>query len=119
MNCFRFDDKSTREERRSQDNFAPIRELWEPFIQTCRNNYKCGTYATIDEQLMGFRGRCPFRMYIPSKPTKYGLKVVMMCDSKTNYMLDAMPYVGKTNLNGESLGTYYVKTLSETLWQQQ
>ncbi|GBP74980.1 PiggyBac transposable element-derived protein 4 [Eumeta japonica] len=68
LNCLRFDDKSTRDERKAQDKFAPIREWWEVFIQICRDSYKAGSYLTIDEQLLGFRGRCPFRMYIPSKP---------------------------------------------------
>ncbi|GBP32577.1 PiggyBac transposable element-derived protein 4 [Eumeta japonica] len=116
LNCLRFDDKSTRDERKAQDKFAPIREWWEVFIQICRDSYKAGSYLTIDEQLLGFRGRCPFRMYIPSKPNKYGLKILMLCDSKTNYMLNAMPYVGKTETNGDSLGSYYVKTLTENLW---
>lgn len=116
LNCLRFDDKSTRNDRKAQDKFAPIRELWEMFIQICRDSYKAGSYVTIDEQLLGFRGRCPFRMYIPSKPNKYGLKILMLCDAKTNYMLNAMPYVGKTETNGDSLGSYYVKTLTETLW---
>jgi hypothetical protein len=116
LNCMRFDDKSTRNERKAQDKFAPIREWWEVFIQICRDSYKAGSYLTVDEQLLGFRGRCPFRMYIPSKPNKYGLKILMLCDSKTNYMLNATPYVGKTETHGDSLGSYYVKTLTEKLW---
>lgn len=69
LNCLRFDDKCTRNQRRSQDKLAAIRELWESFIQKCRDMYKCGIHVTIDEQLIGFRGRCPFWMYIPSKPS--------------------------------------------------
>lgn len=40
----------------------------------------------------------------------------MFCDSKTNYMINAMPYVGKTNMNGEFFRTFCLKTLTETLW---
>lgn len=117
LNCLRFDDKSTREERKALDKFAPIREIWEIFISACRNNYKAGSYVAIDEQLLGFRGRCPFRMYIPSKPNKYGIKTVMICDAQTKYMIDAEPYIGKgSNTNDEPLGMYYVKTLTKTLW---
>jgi len=28
----------------------------------------------VDEQLLGFRGRCGFRMYVPNKLVKYGIK---------------------------------------------
>jgi len=34
-------------------------------------------------------------MCIPNKPAKYGLKIMMICDSKSGYMLNAMPYLGK------------------------
>ncbi|CAB3252444.1 unnamed protein product [Arctia plantaginis] len=112
LNCLRFDDKSTRNERKAQDKFAPIRDLWGVFIQICRDSYKAGSYITIDEQLLSFRGRCKFRI----KPNKYGLKILMLCDAKTNYMLNARPYLGQTETNGDSLGSFYVKTLTEGLW---
>lgn len=34
-------------------------------------------------------------MYIPSKPDKYGIKLVMCCDAKTAFVIDAEVYVGK------------------------
>lgn len=95
LRCMRFDDRNTRQERRESDRLAPIRNFWEQFIENCRKWYKPGSYITVDEQLVGFRGRCPFRMYIPNKPNKYGLKLVMMADSSTKYMCNAMPYMGK------------------------
>lgn len=114
IRCLRMDDKSLRPELRATDTFVPIRKIWEIFINHCRSNYNPGPYVTIDEQLLGFRGRCPFRMYIPNKPNKYGLKIVMTCDSATRYMIDAMPYLGKcTQTNGLPLGEFYVKELTK------
>ncbi|KAJ4431080.1 hypothetical protein ANN_19675 [Periplaneta americana] len=111
-----FDDKEKRQERRENDYFAPIRELWEEFVQNCRTCYKPGHFITVDEQLLGFRGRCPFRMYIPNKPNKYGIKIVMACDKKTKYMVDASPYFGKcTQTGGMPLGEFYMKELTKTL----
>ncbi|KAG6438978.1 hypothetical protein O3G_MSEX000379 [Manduca sexta] len=116
IRCLRMDDKSLRQELRATDTFVPIRKIWEIFINHCRSNYIPGPYVTIDEQLLGFRGRCPFRMYIPNKPNKYGLKIVMICDSATRYMIDAMPYLGKsTQTNGLPLGEFYVKELTKTI----
>lgn len=66
------------------------------FIEVCRTKYKPGSYVTIDEQLVGFRGKCPFRMYIPNKPSKYGLKIVLLCDVATKYLINANPYLGKS-----------------------
>lgn len=58
-------------------------------------NYIPGSEVTIDEQLLGFTGRCPFRMYIPNKPDKYGIKFPMMCDATSKYMIDADPYIAQ------------------------
>ena len=39
---------------------------------------------TVDKQLVCFRGRCPFRQHIPSKPGKYGIKVWAICEANTS-----------------------------------
>ena len=75
IDCLRFDAKETRNSRKQNDPFAAIREVWEDVIKNCQGSFKPGANTTIDEQLLGFRGRCPFRMYIPSKPNKYGIKL--------------------------------------------
>ncbi|CAH2093111.1 unnamed protein product [Euphydryas editha] len=114
--CLRFDDKSIRLTNRSLDVFSPIKKVWNLFITQCRINYTPGSYVTVDEQRLGFRGRCPFRMYIPNKPSKYGLKIPMICDSSTRYMFDAIPYIGKgTETNGLPLGEYFMKELSKSI----
>lgn len=116
INCLRFDDKSTRQERRLTDVFAPFRDIWDLFIAKCQENYKPGCYLTIDEQLLGFRGRCPFRIYIPNKPNKYGIKIVMLVDNSTKYMVDAEPYLGSfTKTDRVPLGEYFVKKLTRTV----
>ena len=70
IRALRFDDSATREERRSTDVFAPMRKLWDNVILQCRRNYSPGPHVTVDEQLLAFRGRCSFRMFIPNKPAK-------------------------------------------------
>lgn len=113
INCLRFDDKTLRNR---DDKFAPIRELWDSFITLCTESYIPHAYCTIDEQLLGFRGNCPFRVYIASKPDKYGLKIVTMCDSRTFYMISAIPYIGKeTRVSQEPLASQLVKTLTVSI----
>lgn len=115
INCLRFDDKDSRKARQDVDPFAPIREIWEELIFSCKTLYKAGSYVTIDEQLLAFRGRCPFRMYIPNKPAKYGIKIVMVCDAGTKYMIDASPYVGKKTITTNMpLAEHYVKSLTSS-----
>jgi len=34
-------------------------------------------------------------MYIPNKPAKYAIKLIMVCDSRLSFMLNAIPYLPK------------------------
>ncbi|KAK0060041.1 piggyBac transposable element-derived protein 4 [Biomphalaria pfeifferi] len=107
-NCICFDDKGTRQEKRERDRLAPIRELFDKIVNTSQQLYTPSEYCTVDEQLLAFRGRCPFKMYIPSKPDKYGIKIMMMCDSKNYYMCNAEVYTGKGSTPaGVSATEYY------------
>lgn len=91
----RFDNRKTRTQRRAKDKLAPIRELWDSWVNIPSTFYNVGAFVTIDEQLVAFRGNCPFRQYIFSKPAKYGLKFWILCDSNTNYVWRIQSYIGK------------------------
>lgn len=54
-----------------------------------------GPNVTVDERLVAFRARCPFRQYMPTKPAKYGIKIWAACDANTSYAL---------NMHAEKLG---------------
>ncbi|KAK4325092.1 hypothetical protein Pmani_004248 [Petrolisthes manimaculis] len=87
-----FDEQATREERRSTDKLAPFRDMWEKFVKNCKESYIPGSDITVDEQLLGFRRRCPFRFYLAKK---YGLKIIIACDAKEYYMLNGDVDLGK------------------------
>ncbi|XP_031343697.1 piggyBac transposable element-derived protein 3-like [Photinus pyralis] len=91
----RFDNKDTRENRRKTDKMAPIRDLSDSFINNCKKYYNSGSHLTVDEQLVPFRGRCPFRVYMKSKPAKYGIKVWVLADAETPYCKNLQIYLGK------------------------
>lgn len=90
-----FDDCSTRDQRKLIDNLAPIRELFEAFVEHCKTCYIPSDCLTIDEMLISFRGRCKFRQYIPSKPAKYGLKIFALVDARNYYIKNLEIYPGK------------------------
>ena len=90
--CLRFDDKVTRDK---SDKFAAIKTIWDIFIANCTRSYTPHRDCTVDEQLLGFRGRCSFRVYMKSKPDKYGLKLMSLNDSNTSYMVYKYSYFGK------------------------
>jgi len=119
LSLMRFDDKTTRDTRRAVDKFAPIRDLWNAFSHQCRTLYSPTAYVTVDEQLLGFRGKCPFRQYIKSKPDKYGIKLWLCSDAQTYYVFNMNPYLGREesrdNATTHSLGTRVVLGLVEPL----
>lgn len=94
LRCLRFDNRSTRANRRSYDKLAPIRKFFDKFNDVCESVYSSGENVTIVEKLEAFHGRCSFRQYIPSKPAKYGLKVIALVDAKSFYTSKLEVYVG-------------------------
>ncbi|XP_024873440.1 uncharacterized protein LOC112455634 [Temnothorax curvispinosus] len=94
LRCLRFDDKSTKSEKKQTDKLAPIRSMLDSFVRNCKNSYTVSEYVTTDEMLHPFRGRCSSVQYISSKPAKYGLKCFAMCDAKTFYTSNLEVYCG-------------------------
>ncbi len=88
LSCLHFDDQETRKERIRDNSFTPIRQIWGKFITNRMRYYSTSQNLTIDEQLLIFRSNCRFKVYIPNELAKYGLKVVMMNDARTSYMIN-------------------------------
>jgi hypothetical protein len=77
-----------------------------------------GHNVNIDEQLLPFRGKCPFRQFIPKKPDKYGLKFWLCADVDSYYVFNAFPYIGRQpNQQRQShIGAKVVLELLEPLY---
>lgn len=95
LNSLRFDDATTRAFRRTLDKATPIRDILVKFTQNCLLPYSVGQDVVIDEMMVGFRGKCPFRQYMKSKPDKYGIKLYPLVDAATFYVLNIELYAGK------------------------
>lgn len=113
LRYIRFDDKETRSTRRMKDKLAPIRDLFDLVCNNLKRLYSPGENLTVDEQLMGFRGRCSFKQYLPSKPDKYGLKIFWICDAKTWYPLYGIPYLGRERSGSARRTNIALTTVSE------
>lgn len=95
LRFIRFDNENTRAERVQTDKAAPIRDIWIMLNRNLEKAYKPYECITIDEQLFPFRGHTKFIQYIPSKPTKYGIKIFWACDASNAYPLQGQLYTGK------------------------
>ena len=92
-----FDDRLTRRtrQRTGLDKLAPIRDIWDQRVQRLPLGFNPMEDICVDEQLVGFGGHCSFKQYMPSKPSKYGIKLWALCDVSTSYAWNMKPYSGK------------------------
>ena len=84
--------------KRGEPGHDPLFKL-RPFLQPLIANFqRCYTLAkeiSVDETMIGFKGRLIFIQYMPKKPTKWGLKAYVLADSTTGYMYNWILYTGK------------------------
>ncbi|KAK7130472.1 hypothetical protein R3I93_019962 [Phoxinus phoxinus] len=92
----RFDDRLTRPGHYRDDKLAAFRPIWDKWLYRLPLLFNPGVDVCVDEQLVGFRGRCIFRQYIPSKPAKYGIKIWVTSDVSTSYAWKMQIYAGKS-----------------------
>lgn len=48
----------------------------------------------IDESMILFKGRLIFKQYIKTKRHRFGIKLYVLCDCETGYVLDFIVYTG-------------------------
>ena len=65
--------------------------------RNCRKLFQPYQNVAIDERMITNKGRYGFRQYIRDKPTKWGMKLWALADSKTGYTYTFDVYLGKTN----------------------
>ena len=75
LRALRFDDAATRRSCRSPNKFSSIRNVFEIWNESLLDAFVSGPNLTVDEQLVAFRSRFPFRQYMPSKSGKYRIKI--------------------------------------------
>jgi len=112
LSHLRFDDKIIENNHYSDIKnhyFICLREIWNLFIKNCIQYYEPGSNVTINE----YRFKVPVYEYKElSNKYKYG-KIVIMNDSDTFYMINAIPYTVK--INTEPIKSYYVMKISEPI----
>lgn len=76
------------------DRLYKVQHLIDQFSKKFEENFSPRQNISIDEGIIPWRGRLNFKVYNPSKITKYGLLVKMACDSITGYILGFKLYSG-------------------------
>ena len=94
---FHFNDSSV-EPRRGDDGFDrlyKVRPILTHFNVKIQELYKPGKHISVDEGMIGFKGRLSFRQYMLAKPTKYGIKVWIAADASNGFVINHEVYLGK------------------------
>ncbi|KAJ8927974.1 hypothetical protein NQ314_019500 [Rhamnusium bicolor] len=66
-------------------------------LRTCfKNSLEPFQNICIDESLMLFKGRLAFKQFIQSKRHRFGVKLFILCDCETSYILDFIIYTGSS-----------------------
>lgn len=111
-----FNDNSTAVPRGEPgfDKCHKIRPILEKVAKNCLTKYHPNRELSIDEAMVGFKGRSSLKQYLPMKPTKRGFKVWCICESTSGYMLNFNVYCGKGDGHPElGLGEKVVVQLSQ------
>ena len=77
------------------DPLFKLRPFLDPLLDNFQKAYHPGREMSIDESMIGFKGRLSFLQYMPKKPTKWGMKAYVLADSKTGYTFNWKLYTGK------------------------
>lgn len=85
LRVLRFDDYRERIVKEETDKLAPIRNIYQKFVENCKQNYTLGESVAVDNMLLPYRGRCGFVQYMSRKQSKYGLKLYALVDNRSYY----------------------------------
>ncbi|CAG5127870.1 unnamed protein product [Candidula unifasciata] len=94
----------------------------EPFVKNLVTKFQSAFYPyenlSVDEMVIGFKGRFHAKQYHAAKPHKYHIKTFGLCDSITGYVYNLLIYLGaKTAYNPEldPTSTHALKVFSTLL----
>ena len=77
------------------DPLWKLRRYIDHLVKNFKDTYIPNEHVTVDKSMVKFKGRLAFRQYLPSKPTKWGVKVWSLCESSTGYTWNFQVYTGR------------------------
>ncbi len=90
------------------DRLFKTKPLYTEIRLACKSFYAPNINISIDERMVASKARIGIKQYIKDKPTKWGCKLFVICDSKTRYTCDFIIYAGKSERVTDNGLTYDV-----------
>ena len=79
---------------KSDDPLWKVRPVLRSLTEKFKSYFNPFQNLVIDESLMLFKGRIIFKQYIPSKRHRFGIKMYVLCDCETGYIVDLCIHTG-------------------------
>jgi len=76
------------------DPLYKLRPFLTPLIANFQAHYTLNREVSVDESMIGYKGRLGFIQYMPKKPTKWGMKAFVLSDAHNGYMYSWHLYTG-------------------------
>ncbi|KAL4501545.1 hypothetical protein ABPG72_018596 [Tetrahymena utriculariae] len=87
-----------------------IKEFMKQLAQKFQTSYTPQQNLCIDESMIKFKGRTHMKVFMPLKPIRYGLKVYVLAESESGFLLNLSLHEGKNyqlvNLIGDLVDHY-------------
>ena len=64
-------------------------------VEAFKVHYKPQKNLSIDESMVGFKGRLAWIQYMPKKPRKWGIKIWTLADAANGYVSNMKVHTGK------------------------
>ena len=77
------------------DKLYKIRPLLNKLVTSFQEHYTPHQNLSVDESIVGFKGRLSWVQYMPKKPTKWGIKTWTLVDATNGYVWNLRVYTGK------------------------
>jgi len=82
--------------RGNTDRFVKLGMLMTSLCENFRLAVNPQEFLCVDESLLPFKGRLSFKQFNPMKRSRFGIKLIVLCDAENKYVLDILPYQGKS-----------------------
>ena len=87
----------------STDHLARLRPLIAQVVNQSQKYFYPSQVVTVDELMVGFKGKSSIRQHIPSKASDTGYKVWTLVDRESKYVMNFEVYTGKNTSDQETV----------------
>ena len=76
------------------DKLYKVRSVYNFLQESFRKHWTPGTFVSLDESVIPWKGKSSIKQYMRSKPVRWGFKFFCICDAITGYFIEFMLYSG-------------------------